>query len=128
MKILSWNVRGLGGVKKRRLVRECLSNFKKDIVILQETKKKVMGGSLVQSSIGLVLSEWCVLPAIDTSGGILLTRNPFVIRKKDSRLGLFSISLMLEDISLGVDWLLTWVYGLLSRRFVVNFGRSWLNL
>lgn len=101
--ILSWNVRGLGGVKKRRLIRECMSYFKPDIIIIQETKNEVMGDRLIWSSIRSVLSEWCVLPTIGTSGGIMLAWNPNVIRKKDSRLGSFSISLLLEDIFWEVD-------------------------
>lgn len=81
-----------------------MSNFKPDLVILQETKKEVMGDRLVRSLIGSVLSEWCTLPAIGTSSGILLAWDSSAIRKKkDSRLGVFSISLLLEDISLGVE-------------------------
>lgn len=87
MKIISWNVRGLGDVNKRRLVKECVSNFLLDIVLFQETKKEVVGDQFVRSSVGASLSEWCALPAIGTSGGIFLAWNPNVVRKKDFRLG-----------------------------------------
>lgn len=40
MKIISWNVCGLGGVKKRRSVKECISKCNPIILILQEIKKK----------------------------------------------------------------------------------------
>ncbi|XP_059074891.1 uncharacterized protein LOC131874942 [Cryptomeria japonica] len=38
MKILSWNVRGLGAPDKRRMVKHHLSNTSCDIIMLQETK------------------------------------------------------------------------------------------
>jgi exonuclease III len=40
MNIMSWNVRGLGKPKRKRLVREILNTYKIDIVSLQETKRK----------------------------------------------------------------------------------------
>ncbi|RVW50733.1 putative ribonuclease H protein [Vitis vinifera] len=39
-KILSWNTRGLGSKKKRRIVRRFLSTQNPDIVMLQETKRE----------------------------------------------------------------------------------------
>jgi exonuclease III len=39
MNILSWNVRGLGTVKKRRLVKDLLYIHSIDLVNLQKTKK-----------------------------------------------------------------------------------------
>lgn len=38
MKIVSWNVRGLGDWRKRISVRECLQNLSPDVVFFQETK------------------------------------------------------------------------------------------
>lgn len=39
MNIFSWNVRGLGKLKRRRLVRDMLLNHHIDIISLQENKK-----------------------------------------------------------------------------------------
>jgi exonuclease III len=38
MKILSWNIRGLNGSSKHRILRNRLRQENMDIVILQETK------------------------------------------------------------------------------------------
>lgn len=38
MKILSWNVRGLSALDKKRLVKRALKNLECDIVLMQETK------------------------------------------------------------------------------------------
>lgn len=87
-----------------------MSNFKLDLVLLQNTKREVMGDRLVRSSVGSVMSEWCALPTIGTLSGILLAWNPSVNRRKDVRMSVFSIFLLLEDISLRVEWLLAGVY------------------
>lgn len=108
---MSWNVRGLGGFKKRRLVRACIENFYPDIVILQETKNKQILCRLLRSFVGMELSEWRVVPAIGTTRGILIAWNPIYVCKVDENLGNFSVSLHLKDLSLGVDWLILGVYG-----------------
>lgn len=40
MKILSWNVRGLGDVRKRGIIKDILKKIGPDIVVIQETKKE----------------------------------------------------------------------------------------
>ena len=40
MKIMSWNVRGLGDVSRRRAVREMLRREKVQIALIQESKLK----------------------------------------------------------------------------------------
>ena len=39
MKIISWNTRGLGSRKKRRVVKDFLRLENPDVVMIQETKK-----------------------------------------------------------------------------------------
>ena len=41
MKILSWNIRGLGSKKKRRTIKRFLSTQSPDVVMLQETKREI---------------------------------------------------------------------------------------
>lgn len=125
MKIVSWNVRGLGGVKKRRKVLECMSKFRPDMIVLQETKKEVMNDRLVRSSVGGGYSEWSALPAIGSSGGILMAWKPNIIKKIDIRMGAFSISMQLVEISEGVEWLFIGVYG---PPTVKNRGAFWEEL
>lgn len=40
MKIISWNIRGLGSRKKRKVVKDFLYHENPDIILLQETKRK----------------------------------------------------------------------------------------
>jgi len=59
-KLVSWNVRGLNNLEKRRLVNSMIWGWKADIICLQETKlegnvidlaKQVWGGKMDQTSI-----------------------------------------------------------------------------
>lgn len=85
--------------------------FKPDVVLLQETKKAFVDGRMVRSSVGNLLSEWTALPAVGSTGGILVAWNPLMIKVVEVKLGSFSISIKMEDLSLGVLWLFTRVYG-----------------
>lgn len=40
MKILSWNVRGIGDVRKIGIIKNILKKIGLDIVVIQETKKE----------------------------------------------------------------------------------------
>ena len=49
MKIISWNIRGLGSRKKRRVVKDFLRFQNLDVVMFQETKREVCGRRFVGS-------------------------------------------------------------------------------
>ncbi|KAB2635279.1 hypothetical protein D8674_025813 [Pyrus ussuriensis x Pyrus communis] len=49
MKIISWNVRGLGSRQKRLILKQQFRRLKPDIIILQETKKASINRRLVAS-------------------------------------------------------------------------------
>ena len=49
MKIISWNVRGLGSRHKRLILKQQFQRLKLDIIILQETKKTPIDRRLVAS-------------------------------------------------------------------------------
>ncbi|RVW30349.1 hypothetical protein CK203_103735 [Vitis vinifera] len=42
MKIISWNVRGLGSRNKRRMVKDFLRSENPDVVMIQETKRRIV--------------------------------------------------------------------------------------
>ena len=48
MKILRWNVRGLGSRAKRKRVRETILKASLDIVLLQETKLEILDDLVVR--------------------------------------------------------------------------------
>lgn len=111
MKILSWNVRGLGGVEKRRYVKECLWKYHLDMVIFQETKKDKIVPLLIRSLVGQNSFEWIDIPVVGVAGGMLMIWNPAVVRKVEDLKGEFSIAVRFVEISSGFDWMFSGVYG-----------------
>lgn len=112
MIVLSWNVKGLGGVEKRRLVKEAIKSCNPNVVVIQETKKEELSGRLVRWILGPDLVEWCVVPMVGIVGGILCAWNPSSVSHSDKWIGSYSISVSLKDLGLGHVWrLFTGMYG-----------------
>lgn len=74
MNIISWNVRGLGKPKRRRLVRDVLADHYINIVSLQETKKEDFKDRTLKN-FSPYITGWFILPSVGRSGGILLGVN-----------------------------------------------------
>lgn len=124
MKILSWNVRGLGGLEKRRKVRFVVGSCDPDVVILHESKKEVVICCLVRWTLGMSLSEWTGIPSVGAVGGILLAWNPLSVDKVDEFIGQYSISFGLKDIQRGHIWMFTLCMVPLRRFLEKSFGWS----
>ena len=92
MKIISWNTRGLGSRKKRRVVKDFLRSEKPDIVMIQETKKAECDRRFVGSVWTARNKEWAVLPACGASGGILVMWDSKKLHSEEVVLGSFSVS------------------------------------
>jgi hypothetical protein len=71
MIVLSFNVRGLGGLVKRKRVRELVREQRVDFLAIQETKLELITDKLCYSLWGDNDCEWAFLPSIGNSGGIL---------------------------------------------------------
>ena len=72
MKILSWNTRGLGSKKKRRIVRSFLSSQNSVVVMPQETKREIWDRRFVSSVWKGRSIEWVALPVCGASEGIVI--------------------------------------------------------
>ena len=82
-KILSWNVRGLNEEKKRLRVRRLLSQWKADIVCLQETKLEKITPGIMQSLWRCPYVEWSYVASMGVLGGILLLWDRRAVSKVD---------------------------------------------
>jgi exonuclease III len=47
MKIITWNIRGLNGRSKKKILRKCIKSENLDILLLQETKRE---GSIAEET------------------------------------------------------------------------------
>ena len=71
MKLVSWNVRGLGGLEKRKDVRKLVGEKKPFILCLQETKLSVCDLSLCTSLWGDPDHAFSYRPSVGALGGLL---------------------------------------------------------
>jgi hypothetical protein len=71
MKIISWNIRGLGGLEKRKEVRKLVGDLCPSILCLQETKLQTCDTHLCLSLWGNSPHTFSYRPSIGASGGLL---------------------------------------------------------
>jgi hypothetical protein len=109
--ILTWNVRGLNEGRKRLKIRNLLSQWKVDIVCLQETKLKLVSNQLVHSLWRCPYKEWCHVDSIGASGGILLMWDRRVVTKLDMCLGNYVAACSFRNVEDGFMWAFAGVYG-----------------
>ncbi|RVW97764.1 hypothetical protein CK203_027972 [Vitis vinifera] len=64
-----WNARGHESRKKRRVVKDFLSQENRDAIMLQETKRESWDRQFMSSVWKVINKEWVALPASGTSGG-----------------------------------------------------------
>ena len=89
MKIISYNVRGLGKGVKWGAIRRLEKQEGVDMICLQETKKELVDKAMCQALWGHVEINWEMLPAINSAGGILCLwgDNSFRLQRKISGTG-----------------------------------------
>ncbi|KAK8680604.1 hypothetical protein V6N13_109545 [Hibiscus sabdariffa] len=72
MRIISWNVRGLGSAAKRRGVRDLLRKQNCDMAILLESKWEVVTQWFMAMVWPGDVFEFAFVPSVGASGGILI--------------------------------------------------------
>ena len=115
MKILSWNIRGSGSPTKWRAIKKVVCKLNSDLVVLQEVKRESIDRTFVASIWRSRFKEWVLLPSIGRSGGILIIWDVRSLKIKESLVGEFSVSVLVEDEVRG-DWWFTGVYGPSKKR------------
>lgn len=111
MKIISWNVRGLGCQIKWASVKKVIRQSRADIVLLQETKLSVVSDIIVKEVWGYSSARWMCCESVGASRGILLIRNRKNFIARDQWVGSYSMSVLLEDVGRKGIWMFTSVYG-----------------
>lgn len=75
MKIVSWNIRGLGDVRKRGIINDVMKKIKPDIFMIQETKREMFGKKEVGGIFGSIFKGWIFAPSLGKSGGSAMIWN-----------------------------------------------------
>ncbi|XP_028060814.1 uncharacterized protein LOC114264401 [Camellia sinensis] len=84
MKLLSWNVRGIGKPEKRGRIKRLLKERHIDIVFLQETKKIVVSDNLARGLWGQRKMEFLSVDPEGTIGGLLCIWDPDIFQLSSS--------------------------------------------
>ncbi|XP_028118140.1 uncharacterized protein LOC114315728 [Camellia sinensis] len=84
MKLLSWNVRGIGKPEKRGRIKRLLKDRHIDIVFLQETKKMVVSDNLARGLWGRRKMEFLSVDPEGTARGLLCMWDPDVFQLSGS--------------------------------------------
>jgi exonuclease III len=72
MKIVSYNIRGLGGGVKRKAIKKIIREEGVDMLCVQETKVVVVDFSFCSSLWGADDIDWVSKPSVGNSGGLLI--------------------------------------------------------
>ena len=116
LKILSWNVREVNDVSKRKVIKALIRSQKADMVCLQETKMQKMSIRVVRSlGVGRFL-EWGVVNARGAAGGVVVFWDNRVLELVGMEVGQFSISCRFKNCEDGFMWIFTGVYGPIVKR------------
>jgi exonuclease III len=75
MKIITWNIRGLNGRSKQRILTDCIKEEILDIIMLQETKCAGMEAEHIFQRIWKDCSYF-YMDAVGASGGLAIIWNP----------------------------------------------------
>lgn len=111
MKVLFWNIRGMGSHARKRQLKELLNNKEVDIVCLQETKKELFTERELNSFQGGKNFSWCWKASRGASGGILIGVNSDLAEAIETHVGAFFLSCVLKIKKDNFVWEIVCVYG-----------------
>lgn len=111
MKMLSWNIRGLGDPVKRASARSFFSLYRADIVLIQETKLNSFSSRLTSDLTGGFLDEWAALYATGSAGGMCIGWNSAYFDLLDTLRGKFFLTVKLKNLRDNFVFFVSSVYG-----------------
>lgn len=122
LRLLSWNVRGLGNHDKRVAICKDINSYLSDMLVLQETKREIMSDQFVKEIWGKASNQWLALPSWGALCGILMIWNGARVKVLEHEVGAFSISVRCRMVNMLEEWVFTGVYGLVLGSEVDAFS------
>lgn len=111
MKIVIWNIRGMGRLARIRQLKELMAKEKPDIIGLQETIKKSFSERELEALAPGGGYKWGWIAASGHSGGILLGAKEDILQIEDWETGTFYVGATIRDRLTNVRWDCLTVYG-----------------
>ena len=116
IKIISWNVRGVNDLDKRKVIKNFFRSHRADLVSLLETKVQDMNIDMVRSLGVDRCLNWKSLNAEGSAWGILLFWDNSRISLVDYVVGRLSVSCLFRMAEDGFQWAFFEVYGPIEKR------------
>ena len=126
MKVLTWNVRGLSSPHKRAQIKNIITSYDPNVVVLIETKLKVAKKFTIKSLWGIKSIKWIAKKSYRNSGGILILWNDLRYNIINSNEDSFTVSANFKGNN--TTWWLTTIYGPAKRRHRNDFWKELDNL
>uniref|UniRef100_A0A8R7VHU8 Endonuclease/exonuclease/phosphatase domain-containing protein n=1 Tax=Triticum urartu TaxID=4572 RepID=A0A8R7VHU8_TRIUA len=110
MRILNWNVRGLGEDDKCSLVRDTITSCCPSVICLQETKLSSVSPLKLRAFLPMHLKEHVVTLSDGTAGGVLVAWDPAAVMGQVVALHKFHVTVRMSSTTTNTSFLLTTVY------------------
>lgn len=110
MRILNWNVRGLGDTDKCKLVKDAILSCRRNVVCLQETKLQAVEAAKASSFLPFSLKSFFSMPASGSAGGLLVAWDQDYVSATEIFRNQYCISVNLSSVSDNNNFCLTTVY------------------
>jgi exonuclease III len=124
-KVLCWNIRGINAVGKWESLKNKIIECQCDIISIQETKRESFDLSYIKNFCPGGFDDFCFLPSIGSSGGILVVWKSAIFRGTVIFQNDFAISVDFISVHNNDSWILTSVYGPSETDRKVDF-LNWL--
>lgn len=105
VKIISWNVRGLNCIQKRRIVNSLVQKWKADVFCFQETKIEGDIEEIIKQLWGNRGVKYGQLEASGTRGGILMMWDSKIWKGEVVTTGSYSITCRFESQTQNYIWI-----------------------
>jgi exonuclease III len=110
MKTISWNIRGLNGRSKQRILRDCIKTEHPDILLLQETK------CAGQEAENILRSSWrdgefLYLDSVGAAGGLAILWNPQTVTLLHPFSTKYTLTTYFKSLASSKEGAITNVYG-----------------
>jgi ribonuclease HI/exonuclease III len=123
MKIVSWNIRGLNGRSKQRILRECIMAEKPEVLLLQETKCRGAEVDTISQRIWRKCSS-ITTDSTGASGGLAILWNPDKVTISKAFTTVGTITAHFEVLGTNQAGAITNVYGPHSHQDKDKFMQS----
>lgn len=111
MKIIMWNIRGMGKLARIRQLKDLMAKEKPEIIGLQETIKQSFSDRELESLAPGGGYKWGWIAASGHSGGILLGVKEDILQVEDWDSGDFFMGVTIRHKVLNIRWECITVYG-----------------